>query len=95
MKDGLLYFGVVTYMFIFLRAFQQLNVFHDRRGLVVPTSMCMQACEVYLVLEVVKTASFWLIIAGGLGGGLGTLTAMYIHRMRNERAGNQVHRENT
>lgn len=73
-------FGACSFLNIFLRAGQQLNVFHDRRALVIPFSLGMQACEVFLVVSTVALGPGWIILFGGVGAGCGTLSAMYINK---------------
>lgn len=67
-------------LFVFLKAFQQLNVQHHRVWWVVPTSVLMATAEVVCVVEIIRQRTLWLAIPMGLGGGLGCLVAMLIHR---------------
>lgn len=69
-----------SFIFIFLKAFQQLNVVHRQYLMVIPTSMLMSACEIGVVALVVKTGWGWLVIFTGLGGGLGCVLAMSLHK---------------
>jgi hypothetical protein len=69
--------------FIFLKAFQQLNVVHSKYWLVLPTSMGMALFEVTVVYNIAHHG-LWVFVPCGLGGGLGCLGSMYIHKkMRN------------
>jgi len=68
-----------SFIFIFLKAFQQLNVVHKQYLLVVPTSMAMSTCEVAVIYLVAKQGWGWIVLATGLGGGLGCVLAMYLH----------------
>lgn len=78
-------FGV-SFMFVGLRAFQQLNVQHGRELWVLPTSLMMALCEVTIVAAIVK-AGLAAVLPLGLGAGLGCIAAMRLHsRMRRERA---------
>lgn len=70
---------MVSFAFVALKAFQQLNVVHGQFGLVVPTSILMGAAEVYLVGAVVRDG-FLLVLPMGLGGGLGCIFSMLLHR---------------
>ena len=45
-----------SFVFIFLKAFQQLNVVHKQYLLVIPTSMAMSVCEIGVVALVIKQA---------------------------------------
>lgn len=69
-----------TYISIALRAFQQLNVIHDNRMWVIPASVGMAACEVLTVALMVKEGWGWIVLWIGFGGGLGTLTSMWLHK---------------
>lgn len=69
-----------SFAFIFLRAFQQLNVVRGNSWLVVPTSVGMAACEVFTISAIVMNGFGWVVLALGLGGGLGSVVAMYIHK---------------
>lgn len=73
-------FAAASYVNIFLRAAQQLNVIHDRVWWVVPASVGMSACEVFLVVSTVSIGPGWIILWGGVGAGLGTLSAMLLNR---------------
>jgi len=66
--------------FIFLKAFQQRNVTFDNYRWVMPTSLGMAVCEVYVVANIAKLG--WhlpLVVVVGLGSGLGAVCAMYAH----------------
>lgn len=71
---------VASFAFVFLKAFQQLSVVHHRTWWIIPTSMAMAACEVYVVANVARVGWGWIVLAVGLGSGLGCLAAMFIHR---------------
>lgn len=70
---------VASYIFIFLKAFQQLNVVRNEYWLIVPTSVAMAACEVLVVVNMAQHGWGWIIVPIGLGSGLGALTSMFIH----------------
>ena len=80
--------GMANFLFIFLKAFQQRNVAFLHYWWVVPTSMTMAVVEVgvigWVAIQATQTAKFldlWpLILAVGLGGGLGAVASMYIHK---------------
>ena len=69
-----------SFLHVSLRAFQQLNVLHDRVAWVLPCSLLMGATEVFGVLLIVKSESFLVFIPLGLGGAAGCLLAMFLHR---------------
>lgn len=85
MNSYLLAFAA-SFVFIFLKAFQQLNVVHKQYLLVVPTSMAMSTCEVAVIYLVAKQGWGWLVLFTGAGGGLGCIGAMYLHKFTNKKA---------
>lgn len=63
-----------------LKSTQQLNVFKGLYKAIMPVSMLMAAAEVYIIFSVANQGSLWAsILAMGTGGGLGCISAMYIH----------------
>jgi predicted permease len=71
---------IASFVFVALKAFQQLNVVHDQYWFVVPTSMLMAACEVYVIATIVLTGWGWVVLWVGLGAGLGCLFSMLAHK---------------
>lgn len=71
---------LTSFAFVSLKAFQQLNVQHDRRMWIVPTSMLMAVTEVTLIVGIVKSDSVYAAIPIGVGSSLGCLLAMEVHR---------------
>lgn len=72
--------------FIALRAFQQLNVQHDRYLWVPPTTALMALCEVASITTIVKHPTLWMALPMACGGVLGCWFSMWLHRrMRKER----------
>lgn len=70
-----------SFIFIFLKAFQQLNVVHSNWWWVVPTSMAMAFVEVYVVASIATTGwGLEIVLAIGLGSGLGAIASMFIHK---------------
>ena len=69
-----------SFVFVFLKAFQQRNVAFDNYRWVLPTSMGMAATEVY-VISVIATQGYAVlaVLGMGLGAGAGALVAMYTH----------------
>lgn len=68
-----------AFIFIFLKAFQQLNVVHKQYLYVLPTSMLMAACEVYVIATTARNGYGWIVLAIGLGSGLGAMASMWTH----------------
>jgi ABC-type uncharacterized transport system permease subunit len=68
-----------SFFFIFTKSFQQLNVVHKEYWWIVPTSMTMALCEVYVIANVAQFGWGWLVFWIGLGSGLGSLAATYFH----------------
>ena len=63
-----------------IRAFQQLNVFHSRYLLIIPTSYCFAVAEVLLISKVVNYESLWLtVLAIGTGSFLGCFLSLFIN----------------
>jgi len=66
--------------FIALRAFQQLNVQHDRYLWVPPVTTLMAICEVYAITAIVSAASLYAAIPMTFGGVLGCWFSMWLHK---------------
>lgn len=83
----ILLIGAANFVFIFLKAFQQRNVAFLHYWWVPPVSLMLAVAEVFVVgtvaikaTTVVTFISLWpLVVAIGIGGGLGALASMYIH----------------
>lgn len=76
---------VASYLYIALKATQQLQVVNFLWLRIMPTSLLMGACEVFIMVNVVRSASSIgglcvLALCIGTGSGLGCLTAMWWHR---------------
>lgn len=70
-----------SFIFVFLKAFQQRNVAFDHYWWVAPTSFGMAATEVYVISTIVITGySLSVVLGMGAGGATGALIAMYLHR---------------
>jgi len=69
-----------AFIYVFLKATQQLNVVHGNKALIYPVSIGMGICEVAIVLLVVKADSIFLGFTNGLAGGSAALLAMYLHK---------------
>jgi hypothetical protein len=71
--------GLASFVFIGLKAFQQLNVVHHQIKMVPLTSSLMAVMEVTVVLGTVKHG-FWSCIPMAIGGSTGCILAMMIHK---------------
>lgn len=72
--------------FIALRAFQQLNVQHDRFMWVPPTTMLMAVCEVLSITTLFQNPTLWSAVPMAAGGALGCWFSMWFHKyMRSKR----------
>lgn len=76
---GYLLLFVTSIIFIALRAFQQLNVQHDRYWWVPITSSSMAVVEVLSITNVVHLGTVWAAIPMGLGSAIGCLGSMWLH----------------
>ena len=80
--------GLANFVFIFLKAFQQRNVAFLHYWWVVPTSLLMGVVEVgvvgYVAISATAATSFFalwpLVVSVGIGGGLGAVASMWIHK---------------
>lgn len=68
-----------SFMFVFLRSWQQLNVVHKKYVWVIPTSMLMATCEVFTVYQAAHNGWGIIVLPIGIGGGIGCMISMYIH----------------
>jgi len=69
-----------SFVFVFLKAFQQRNVAFDNYKWVFPTSMGMAATEVYVISVIAAKGYAVLAVLGmGAGAGCGAMLAMYLH----------------
>jgi len=70
--------ALVTFIYVGLRAFQQLNVVNKNYLAVMPTSVLMSVGDVAIVMLIVKADTLWMGVSNGLAGGLGCWLAMYV-----------------
>ena len=70
--------AAATFLYVFLRAFQQLNVVHRHYWRILPTSLGMGIGDVVLILLIVKANTLWIGISNGVAGALGCYLAIYI-----------------
>lgn len=69
-----------SFIFIGLKSTQQLNVVYRQYWWIVPTSMAMATVEVFVVVNAAKNGwSILLVLLIGVGSGLGSLCATYLH----------------
>lgn len=69
--------GFANFVFIALKAFQQLNVVHGEKVLVFVTSHLMALAEVFLVAQYASHGPVWpLILVVGTSAGLGSVAAI-------------------
>lgn len=72
--------AVASFIFIFLKAFQQRNVAFNHYLAVIPTSLLMAVVEVFAIAEIAAEGwSIPVVLAVGMASGLGALTAMGLH----------------
>jgi len=69
-----------SFLFVGLKALQQLNVVHDNYLAIMPTSLAMATCEVLVIANMAHYGWGWIILPVGAGSGLGALSAMWLHR---------------
>ena len=70
-----------SFIFIFLKAWQQRNVAFDHYSWIVPTSLAMAFVEVFVVVNIVQRGfSVPLVLSIGLGSGFGALAAAFCHK---------------
>ena len=71
---------LASFLFIATKAMQQLNVVHHNRLAIIPTSLLMASCEVFVVKNMADLGFGWIVVPIGLGSGLGALASMTIHK---------------
>lgn len=70
-----------SFLFVFLKAFQQRNVAFDNFVAVIPVSLLMASVEVFTVTKVAAAGwSVGIVLAIGLASGSGAVAAMLLHR---------------
>lgn len=72
-----------TGLFVFTKAFQQLNIHYDKYLLVWPFSVLLSIFEAGVIVylyDAVKEGSPLVVLSSGIGGGLGSIIAMLLHK---------------
>ena len=72
--------AVASFVYVALRAFQQLNVMGDHYWRVIPTSILMGLGDVILVTLIVKTDSLWIGVTNGVAAACGCILAMWFNK---------------
>ena len=70
---------ISSFVFIALKSAQQLHVVFKHYYLILPTSMLMAICEVYVISTTAHNGWGWIVLPIGLGGGLGSLFSTWMH----------------
>lgn len=70
---------VTSFLFVGLKSWQQLNVVHRKYWWILPTSVAMALCEVYVVSTVAKNGWGVIALVIGVGAGLGSIIATWLH----------------
>ena len=69
-----------SFIFVFLKAGQQLNVARGHYWIVPPFSFGMAATEVYVIAAIATQGySLWAVVGMGTGGSMGAVLAMFLH----------------
>lgn len=77
LKLTAVFFAAMGY--VSLRSWQQLNVVRRKYALIMPTSLAMAAGDVFLITSIAQEGFGLIVLAFGLGGGLGSVIATYAH----------------
>ena len=70
--------ALVAFVYVFLRAFQQLNVVHRNYWMVMPTSVLMSIGDVLTILFIVRADTLWMGVTNGIAAGFGCMFAMWL-----------------
>ena len=76
---------IASFAYVCAKATQQLQVVNFRYWRIMPMSLVMSTCEVFIMVNVIKTADSFgglsaLALCIGVGAGLGCLTAMRLYK---------------
>ena len=68
-----------SFCLVALKAFQQLNVVHGRKLLIIPTSYAFACAEVLLIARVANYGHYgWTVLAVGTGAWMGAVLSVEI-----------------
>lgn len=70
---------VTSFLFVALKSWQQLNVVHRLYPWILPTSMVMAMCEVWVISNASVQGWGWIVLPIGIGSGLGSTCATWVH----------------
>ena len=68
-----------SFIFVFLKSWQQQNVVYRNYWWIMPTSLMMAFCEGFVVLQIATVFTIPLLVVIGLGSGSGCMLATYLH----------------
>lgn len=68
-----------AFVYVGLKAAQQLNVVHSKYVWIMPVSLGMAATEVLIIEKSAHYGWGWIVLAIGTGSGLGAMLAMWLH----------------
>lgn len=78
MSEYLLLFSS-SLAFVGLKSWQQLNVVHRKYWWILPTSMLMAVCEVFVISKISSNGFGLIVLFVGFGAGLGSMAATWLH----------------
>lgn len=79
MLDTYVLIFLVSFVYIFLKSFQQLNVVWKKYWWVLPISYCLAFSEALLWIQIVNQGIGWGVFWMATGAGLGCMAGMYSH----------------
>lgn len=72
--------GSIAFVSVFFKALQNRNYNYDNFTMVIPTSMAIAGCELYLLSLFIRDGvTIQYVAVVGLGSGLGGMLAMKLH----------------
>ena len=80
---------LASMVFVHLKSRQQLSVVYMEYSKIMPNSLGMAACEVFIMVNIVRTSDSFgglalLALSIGLGAGIGCIAAMKRHQRRTQ-----------
>lgn len=77
----------VSFLYVGLRSWQQLNVVRQKYLFIMPTSLAMAAADVFMISQIANYGWGFIVLAYAGGGGMGSILATWMHhRWIKERA---------